>query len=440
MKMHSVPDRFIVQLPKDMSLEDCGIKQGPGALSTTDKGRYTVKDLDATQRKAVEKAGGRIFENRPMSIPEPATLRKLGAAVSNISRQTVNTRATHGADALHSRGIRGQGTDLVVVDSGVAAHPDYEDRIEGFFDVFANAEVPPVDGRTGHGTHVTGIGGADGTVRGMAPGAAILGIRVLDDQGRGSTASVLAGLDKALEYFQARGRPMVVNMSLGGPAGPAETDPLHDKITELKEAGILVIAAAGNEGPGPGTISSPGNSDDAVAVAAFDTKGTPEQDDDTVARFSSRGERTDDGTGQTGKPDIGANGVEVVSTFLDDGFAALSGTSMASPAVAGAAALLLGRANDLFNNGKLTKSPFDLVKDGDIQKILVDSAFDNPDIPDTSEGAGNLRADRAEALLVERFGCERPDPCMDEARAQGPMNIIGTLNINLGGSGRGRRR
>ncbi|MEL7370450.1 MAG: S8 family serine peptidase, partial [Myxococcota bacterium] len=297
-KLHSVADRYIVQLPKDVSLKDCGVESGPGQLSTSDKGRYVLNDLSDSQQEAIAKAGGQVFENRPMSIPEPITARKLEDRVSGITRQTVNTRATHGADQLHARGIRGTGTDLVVIDSGMAPHPDYEDRVEGFFDVFANAEVAPVDGRTGHGTHVAGIGGADGTVRGMAPGAALLGIRVLDDSGRGSTASVLSGLDQALKYFQERGRPMVVNMSLGGPAGPVESDPLHAKISELKEAGILVVAAAGNSGPRPGTISSPSNSEDAISVAAYDTKGTPQQDDDTVAPFSSRGTNSNDGTGQ----------------------------------------------------------------------------------------------------------------------------------------------
>ncbi len=438
-RLHTVADRFIVQLPPNTTLKDCGVQQGPGALSTRDKGRFVVRDLSAADKANIEKMGGQVFENRPMSNPSPAAMKRLGAEVTGITRKTLNTRATHGADKLHARGIRGQGTDLVIVDSGIAPHPDYDDRIEGFFDVFAGTETVPRDGQTGHGTHVAGIGGADGTVRGMAPAAAILGVRVLDDRGRGSTASVLSGLDKAQEYFLARGRPMVVNLSLGGPAGPVGSDPLHEKVKALRAAGILVVAAAGNDGPGAGTISSPGNAEDAVAVAAFDTQGTPEQTDDTIAPFSSRGSARDDGTGQTDKPDIGANGVEVVSTFLDEGFAALSGTSMAAPAVAGAAALLLGRAQDLFTNGRLRKSAVELVRDGDIQRILTETAFDQTDIPKTSEGAGNLRVDRAEALLVERFGRERaPDPCLKSAQAAGPMTIIGALNINLGA--RGRRR
>ena len=106
---------------------------------------------------------------------------------------------------------------------------------------------------------------------------------------------------------------------------------------------------------------------------------------------------------------------------------------MASPVVAGAAALLLGRANDLFNNGRLTKSPFDLVKDGDIQRLLTDTAFDRSDIPSTDEGAGNLRVDLAEALLVERFGRtpDTPDPCRnDSGEPVQPMSVLGARNMN----------
>lgn len=375
-----------------------------------------------------------------MSIPRGIDkAQRLAALTSGVTAQTANSRATHGAERLHARGLRGQGTDFVVIDSGVAPHPDYEARIEGFFDVFAGRETAPVDGPTGHGTHVTGIGGADGTVRGMAPASAILGVRVLDDDGRGSTASVLAGLDQALAYFRERGRPMVVNMSLGGPAGPAESDPLHAKIKELKDAGIFVVAAAGNEGPGPGTVSSPANTDDALAVAAFDTKGTPSQDDDAITAFSSRGLERDDGRGQIGKPDLGANGFQVLSTFLDDGFARLSGTSMAAPAVSGAVLLLLGRAHDLFQNGRLSKSAFDLVRDGDIDRILADTANDRPDIPATDEGAGNLRVDRAMDLMVERFGVPDTDPSIQKAREMGPMSALCARALNQPPSRRSRR-
>ena len=78
MKMHSVPDRFIVQLPADTRLREFGVEQGPGALKKNDNGRFVVRDLTDSQRAAIEKAGGRVFDNRPMAIPEPMEVEPLG--------------------------------------------------------------------------------------------------------------------------------------------------------------------------------------------------------------------------------------------------------------------------------------------------------------------------------------------------------------------------
>ena len=103
MKLHTVPDRYIVQLPPEARPRDFGIESGPSALSMAKKkGRYVVRDMSDSQMEAIRRAGGKIFDNRPMGIPDGGAPRPLGAVVSGITRQTVNSRSTHGVDTLHA--------------------------------------------------------------------------------------------------------------------------------------------------------------------------------------------------------------------------------------------------------------------------------------------------------------------------------------------------
>ncbi len=189
----------------------------------------------------------------------------------------------------------------------------------------------------GHGTHVASIVGGSGAASGaraVAPGADLLIGKVLGDDGFGTESQVIDGM----EWAVARGAD-VVNMSLGSDAPSDGTDPMSRALNELSaSSGALFVVAAGNAGPGQGTIGSPAAADAALTVGAVDR-------DDSLADFSSRGPRTGDGAV---KPDVTAPGVGIVAAraagttmgqIVDASYAA-SGTSMAAPHVAGAAALL----------------------------------------------------------------------------------------------------
>ncbi|MGF7059233.1 S8 family serine peptidase [Brassicibacter mesophilus] len=138
----------------------------------------------------------------------------------------------------------------------------------------------------------------------------------------------------------------VLNLSLGSPANSSvNSDPLVKAVDEAVKSGLTVVVAAGNSGPGSKTILSPGNSPAVITVGAVDDKRTPETDDDTIASFSSRGP-TKEGLR---KPDVVAPGVNIMSLSNSslDNYAASSGTSMATPVVAGSAALLYSKHKNL---------------------------------------------------------------------------------------------
>jgi len=242
-----------------------------------------------------------------------------------------------GAPAAWDAGFTGEGIKVAVLDTGVdQTHPDLADRevAEQNF-----SEAPDNVDNFGHGTHVasiiagTGAKGG-GKYRGVAWGASILDGKVLDDDGFGSESGIIAGMQWAAEQGAD-----IANLSLGGGDTP-EVDPLEEAVNTLSQQfGTLFVIAAGNDGPQAGTVGSPGSADAALTVGAVD-------DNDQLADFSSVGPRIGDGGI---KPDITAPGVDIVAAKAangqigdpaEDGYVSLSGTSMATPHVAGAAALI----------------------------------------------------------------------------------------------------
>ncbi|MFE1996279.1 S8 family serine peptidase [Streptomyces parvulus] len=235
-------------------------------------------------------------------------------------------------------GYEGQGVKVAVLDTGVdARHPDLAGRI-------AQAEDFSGSGNTGdhfgHGTHVASIVGGSGTAsggtrRGVAPKADLLIGKVLGDDGYGTESGIIDGMEWAVDAHAK-----VVNMSLGADGHADGTDPMSQALNSLTAStGTLFVVAAGNTGPGETTLGTPGAADAALTVGAVDR-------DDSLAPFSSRGPRHGDGAV---KPDVTAPGVGIVAARaegttlgdpVDDDYVSMSGTSMATPHVAGAAALL----------------------------------------------------------------------------------------------------
>ncbi len=245
-----------------------------------------------------------------------------------------------GAPEAWEAGYDGTGTTIAVLDTGISdEHPDLAGQVVAEQNFSAS---PDADDRDGHGTHVAstaaGTGAhSDGAHRGVAPGASLLNGKVLDDSGSGMESDIIAGMEWAVEQGAD-----IVSMSLGGFA-TAEIDPMEEAVNNLSaESDSLFVIAAGNSGPAAGTIGTPGTADAALTLGAVDKS-------DVLADFSSVGPRTRDGAV---KPDVTAPGVDIGAAGAEgaaiweygepvaDGYVAISGTSMATPHAAGAAALL----------------------------------------------------------------------------------------------------
>lgn len=231
---------------------------------------------------------------------------------------------------------RGKGVVVAVIDSGIDyKHPALGGgfgpgfKVAGGYD-FVNDDADPMDDE-GHGTHVAGIIGADSPeLTGVAPEATLFAYKVLDHDGRGEDSVVLAGIERAVDP-NGDGDPSdhvdVINMSLGGP-GDAE-DILSRAVDNAVTAGVIVCVAAGNDRTTM-SVGSPAASRTAITVGASDASNH-------VAYFSSKGPTRRE---FAFKPDVIAPGDRIVSAKLGGGTIAESGTSMATPHVAGAAALL----------------------------------------------------------------------------------------------------
>ena len=269
-----------------------------------------------------------------------------------------------GADAAWAV-TRGAGVVVAVVDTGVAPAPDLDGRLLPGWNVLARSEDAGDD--NGHGTHVAGtvaeVGGNGLAESGVAPEASILPVKVLDSTGAGSDADVAAGIVWAADH-DAR----IINLSLGG-SQPSTV--LADGVAYARTRGVLIVAAAGNDG---GAVGVPARLAGVVAVGAVDSTRVR-------APFSAGGRALD----------LVAPGVDILQQTLDGvgGYAdrSWSGTSMASPQVAGVAALALaaGRAKTAAGLARLlTRTALDLGVPG----------------RDPAYGAGLVRADAALGVPV----------------------------------------
>ena len=232
--------------------------------------------------------------------------------------------------------------DLVaaVIDTGIhAGHLDLDEGKVLAFKDFVNARTAPYDDN-GHGTHVAGtIAGdgdarADGLNKGVAPAAGLVGVKVLDANGSGSMADVTAAIDWVVENKALYGIE-AINLSLGASGCANGTDATAQAVDRAQAAGLVVAVAAGNDGPGTCTIGTPGAAAGGLTVGAMADMG---ENGFSQAPFSSRGPTAD---GRV-KPDVSAPGVNIASaqTNTTGGYVVYSGTSMATPFVAGVALLM----------------------------------------------------------------------------------------------------
>jgi len=260
-----------------------------------------------------------------------------------------------GVDAARSSyAVTGDGIGICVVDTGVdPAHEQLDaGKVAGFVD-FINKRTTAYDDH-GHGTHVAaiaagdGIGGANAaTYMGVAPGAQIYATKVLDAQGSGSESDVIAGVEWCADLPEVR----IISMSLGSDGSSDGKDALSLAVNAaVEKMNKVVVVAAGNSGDGPATIGSPGAALQAITVGAVAEWSAPatavnHSDGAFLAWFSSRGPTAD---GRV-KPDIISPGVTVTSARAgtNNGYITWSGTSMATPFVAGSVALALEKTSSL---------------------------------------------------------------------------------------------
>ncbi|MEJ2443514.1 MAG: S8 family serine peptidase [Exilibacterium sp.] len=234
--------------------------------------------------------------------------------------------------------VLGEGVKVAVIDTGVDyTHPDLGGclgnscKVIGGYD-FYNGDDDPMDDNF-HGTHVAGIISANGALKGVAPKSSIVAYKVCDAQGNCPDYHIINAIEKAMD---PDGNPAtddavdIINISLGGSSGGPD-DLIAQSINSAVDAGILVVVAGGNNGPQNFTMGSIASAEKALTVAAADGNTG-------IGDFSSRGYIKDNGHA---KPEISAPGVMINSTTPNESYASFSGTSMASPMVAGSAALLL---------------------------------------------------------------------------------------------------
>jgi serine protease AprX len=294
--------------------------------------------------------------DRPMSVQGGAV-----AAGPTVKSDYVNAVR---ADVAHTRGLTGDGVTVALLDTGVAPVTDLAGRLVDVTDDVTGRVAPCVNfsGETdcgdgyGHGTFLAGIIAGDGAASagrwtGVAPAARVLSVKVAGRDGSSDVSTVLAAIQWVVS-FKDRYGIRVLNLSLGTDSTQSTTqDPLNYAVERAWQSGIVVVVAASNRGPGPRTISKPGDDPWVVTAGAVDDRGTTTVADDRLPDFSSRGPTVADGWA---KPDLVAPGAHIVSlrapgsaidaqypSSVAGAYRTGSGTSMSAAVVSGSAALAI---------------------------------------------------------------------------------------------------
>ena len=380
------------------------------------------------------------FANTPPSIPDAEVQQRdfsiearfVGGCSTELIPGYANNHEDYyynsvaGVDALHRQGITGKGITVAVVDSGLWEHDSLikdtsgKKRLLAKYDALTDTEGQTVVDESGHGTHMSSIiahsgptlesGKPIGTYKGVAPDAGLVAVKVLDQDGRAHLLDIVRAIQWVVdnrEKYAIR----VLNLSFAQlPRWPYWEDPVNQAVMKAWASGIAVVAAAGNEGPDPMTIGSPGNLPYVITVGAVTDSWTPEtRDDDYVPDFSSQGPTP---SGHI-KPDVVALGghitgliqpdsaltIEQPEDMLRTGEFVSTGSSQASALVSGILAILLQLEPDLTPDDlkcKLISSAEPAInRDG----LLAYSPF--------QQGFGYVNTIRA--ITLGQAGCGNPD-------------------------------
>ncbi len=259
------------------------------------------------------------------------------------------------ADYAYRRGCRGEGIGVAVLDSGMNhMHPDLRGRLVYSYNYLNHTQ--DVSDDCGHGTHISGIIGgtgmaSEGRYQGLAPRCHFISMKVLDKYGNGSIESVTGALYWLIDHgreYDVR----IINISMGSSVEESEGDPvLLNAVEDAWDAGFVVCAAAGNQGPDRSSITAPGTSPKVITVGS--------SDDNRLVRVMGKLKANYSGRGPTSscvcKPEVVAPGAYLVSCSAgwgrrgSDAYVTKSGTSMATPVVSGCIALLLSWERTLTN-------------------------------------------------------------------------------------------
>lgn len=304
----NTPKRYIVKFKTK------GVDGGKLVSNYSGKVKRQFKHVDVAVAEITPQNATKLLKDTNVAYVEVDNVVKVAdTTFSNWGVSDVN------APASWQSGFTGKGVKVAVIDTGAATHSDLS--ITGGTNVISGATTTSFSDDNGHGTHVAGIIGAkgiNGGVKGVAPDASIYAVKALDSSGSGYTSDIISGIDWAIEN-----KMDIVSMSLG--SSQSDTS-LQNAVDTAYNSGILVVAAAGNDGNADGTgtnVEYPANYSSVIAVGAVDSTNTR-------AYFSSTGS----------KVEVSAPGVNITSTYLNGSYAQMSGTSMATPFVAGDLALL----------------------------------------------------------------------------------------------------